>query len=169
MPAANKLVKSIVSHGPTLRRYAFIVSLLGGLLFCGLGYFMGRAHWRLVSKGLKTEGIIVDFRTEHISTRRSDGTTRTSDASMAVVEYRANGDKKVRFEDWLDDHKARKQNEVVPVLYDPANPSVAMIDRPLWNWIPWAPTFAAGVLLILSALRRGLLLILVSARSRRSE
>jgi hypothetical protein len=27
-----------------------------------------------------------------------------------------------------------------------------MIDRPVWNWIPWAPTFAVGFLLLLSAI-----------------
>jgi hypothetical protein len=41
----------------------------------------------------------------------------------------------------------------VIVLYDPTNPSVAMIDRPVWNWIPWAPTFAVGLFLALAAIK----------------
>ena len=38
------------------------------------------------------------------------------------------------------------------VLYDPANPAVAMIDRPVWNWIPRAPTFAVGLFMVLAAI-----------------
>jgi hypothetical protein len=28
-----------------------------------------------------------------------------------------------------------------------------MIDRPVWNWIPWAPTFAVGLFLALVGLK----------------
>ena len=41
----------------------------------------------------------------------------------------------------------------VTVLYDPAHPSDAMIDRPIWNWLPWAPIGAVGLFLILVAMR----------------
>jgi hypothetical protein len=41
----------------------------------------------------------------------------------------------------------------VIVLYDPANPSLAMIDRPVWNWLPWAPIFALGLFLVLVAIK----------------
>ncbi len=44
-------------------------------------------------------------------------------------------------------------NVRVTVLYDSANPTSAMIDRPVMNWIPWAPTFAVGLFLILVAIK----------------
>jgi len=76
---------------------------------------------------------------------------------MPVVEYRACGDQTVRFEDWLGSTRPGKRNhrsEIVQVLYDPTKPSVAMIDRPIWNWVPWAPVVVVGVLLIMSGIRR---------------
>jgi uncharacterized protein (DUF983 family) len=41
----------------------------------------------------------------------------------------------------------------VIVLYDPARPSDAMIDRPVWNWLPWAPIAAVGCVLMLVAIK----------------
>ena len=41
----------------------------------------------------------------------------------------------------------------VTVLYDPARPSDAMIDRPVWNWLPWAPIGAVGLFLALVAVK----------------
>jgi hypothetical protein len=44
----------------------------------------------------------------------------------------------------------------VTVLYDPANPTLAMIDRPVYNWIPWGPTFAVGLFLVIVAIKGAL-------------
>jgi hypothetical protein len=71
---------------------------------------------------------------------------------MPSVEFQA-GDRFVQFQDWLGAKIAGTAKVSVIVLYDPVNPSVAMIDRPVWNWIPWAPTFAVGVFLVLVAVR----------------
>jgi hypothetical protein len=71
---------------------------------------------------------------------------------MPIVEFQA-GDRVVQFQDWLGAKIAGTRNVSVIVLYDPVNPSVAMIDRPVWNWIPCAPNFAVGVFLILVAIR----------------
>ena len=88
---------------------------------------------------------------------RSGNVTSVTTGYMPVVEYRAFADNAVRFEDWLGSSTPGKRNhlnQVVQVLYDPADPSVAMIDRPIWNWIPWAPIIIVGVLLIISGIRR---------------
>jgi hypothetical protein len=59
----------------------------------------------------------------------------------------------VRFEE----HKLVPDGEgvgwPVAILYDPANVSLAMIDRPFWNWIPWAPALAMGAFLALVSLK----------------
>jgi hypothetical protein len=63
------------------------------------------------------------------------------------------GDRSVRFEDWKGSGVSGARNQAVTVLYDPLNPSVAMIDRPVWNWIPWAPVFGLGLFLALVAMK----------------
>lgn len=71
---------------------------------------------------------------------------------MPIVEFQA-GDRVVQFQDWLGTKIAGNINVSVIVLYDPVNPSVAMIDRPVWNWIPWTPIFVVGVFLVLVAIK----------------
>ena len=88
-----------------------------------------------------------------MSIRRSTGYYDT--AEMPVVEYQAGG-RAVQFQDWLSRPSDPYLRANVMVLYDPANPAVAMIDRPTWNWIPWGPAIAVGLLLVLSG-AKGLL------------
>jgi Protein of unknown function (DUF3592) len=156
VPTAESVVNSILRNRSTFLRYAFILTLFGGLLLCGLGYFIGRTHLRLVLKGARAQGTIVDYRAETFTTRRFRETISTSTGYMPVVEYTPFGDKKVRFQDWLGSSVEGNRNQVVQVLYDPVNPSVAIIDRPVWNWIPWVPIIAVGLLLIMSGIRSGL-------------
>jgi hypothetical protein len=77
---------------------------------------------------------------------------------LPIVEFEAEG-VLASFEE----HKLVPAGEgvgwTVPVLYDPANPSVAMIDRSNWNWLPWGPALAIAVLLLLTSLK-GLFLLL---------
>jgi hypothetical protein len=53
----------------------------------------------------------------------------------------------------------------VPVIYDPANPSVAMLDRGLSNWLPWAPCFAVGLVVGLDSLKGLFVFLFVAPRS----
>jgi hypothetical protein len=41
----------------------------------------------------------------------------------------------------------------VTVLYDAEKPNLAMIDRPVWNWIPWGPTLGMGLFLLFVGVR----------------
>ena len=58
-------------------------------------------------------------------------------AFMPIVEFKL-GDRTIRFKDWMGSSVAAGLNNPVPVIYDSSEPSVAMIDRHVWNWIPWA-------------------------------
>ena len=69
---------------------------------------------------------------------------------MPIVEFRASA-RVVRFTDWLGSRSAGQLSDEVTVLYDPANPSQAMIDRPVMNWIPWMPIAVTGLLLVFAA------------------
>jgi len=157
VPTADELVTSLLRNRSTLLRYAFVGPLVAGILCCGIGYFMGRTHLRLILKGARAQGTVVDFQAKSFNTSGSGGGTSIRTGYMPVVEYRAFGDQTVRFEDWLGSTRPGKRNhrsEIVQVLYDPTKPSVAMIDRPIWNWVPWAPVVVVGVLLIMSGIRR---------------
>jgi hypothetical protein len=150
MASSEQLVARVLSHREKILRYAWIPQVFGGLVFLGLGYFMGHAHFHLIRQGVRAPGRIVGYKQENF--RSSSSTTfSTTTGYMPIVEFHTS-DRFVQFQDWLGTGIAGSTNVAVIVLYDPANPSVAMIDRPVWNWIPWAPTFGVGLLLFLSAI-----------------
>jgi hypothetical protein len=140
----------MTSNREKILRYAWIPQLFAGLVFLGLGYFMGHAHFQLIREGVRAPGRIVGYKQESFRTSSST-TSSTTNGYMPLVEFHTN-DRFIHFQDWLGTGIAGNKNVPVIVLYDPANPSVAMIDRRVWNWIPWAPTFAVGLLLFLSAI-----------------
>jgi len=132
-------------------RYAWIPQLFAGLVFLGLGYFMGHAHFHLIREGVRAPGRIVSYEQKSFRSS-SSGTSSTTTSYMPVVEFHTN-DRFIQFQDWLGTNIAGNANVPVIVLYDPANPSVAMIDRPAWNWLPWAPIAAVGLFLVLVAIK----------------
>jgi Protein of unknown function (DUF3592) len=150
MASVQQLVAWMTANREKIMRYAWIPQLFGGLVFLGLGYFMGHAHFHLIRQGVRAPGRIVDYKQESFR-NSSSSTSSTSTGYMPVVEFHTS-DRFVQFQDWLGSNVAGNKGVPVIVLYDPANPSVAMIDRPVWNWIPWAPTFGVGFLLVLSAI-----------------
>ena len=76
---------------------------------------------------------------------------------LPIVEFEAQGTV-VRFEDSKLVSQGESVGWPVTVLYDPGKVSLAMIDRRFWNWMPWAPSLAIGLLLTFASLR-GLLRI----------
>jgi hypothetical protein len=154
MASVQQLVASMTANREKIMRYAWIPQLFGGLVFLGLGYFMGHAHFHLIRQGVKAPARIIGYKQE--SFRSSSGnTSSTSTGYMPIVEFHTN-DRFVQFQDWLGTNIAGTTNAPVMVLYDPANPTVAMIDRPVWNWLPWAPIFAVGLFLVLVAIKGAL-------------
>jgi hypothetical protein len=144
---ATSLVARILDNREKIFRYMYIAQLAAGLIFAGFGYYSGKDHFHLITKGVRTSGAIVAYKEEYMS---SDGMGRR--AFMPIVRFQA-GDKIVQFKDWLGRNSDVPRNAPVIVLYDPADPSVAMIDRPVWNWIPWAPAFGLGLFLVLVAIK----------------
>ena len=111
---------------------------------------MGHVHFYLLRNGVRGPGRIVAYKQE--SFRNSSGSSSTSTSYMPVVEFHTN-DRFVQFQDWLGTNVAGNKNVPVMVLYDPANPTEAMIDRPVWNWIPWAPIAVLGLFLLLVSIK----------------
>jgi hypothetical protein len=144
----EELVNRLLSNREKILRYMWIPQALTGLFFIGLSHFLGFAHFHLIREGLRAPGRIVAYQEEIF--RRSSGSSSTS--FRPVVEFGAN-DRVIQFRDWLGSNSTGALYSPVVVLYDPANPSDAMIDRPVWNWIPWAPTFAVGLFLVLVSIK----------------
>ena len=147
--AADNGVAWMLTHRAAILRHAYVAQLAVGLFLLLFGYAIGKEHLHLIRGGARTAGTIVDYKEEHWATRA--GKTRSLIAFMPIVEFPL-GDRVIQFKDWKGSNVAVR-NVPVTVLYDPANPSVAMIDRPLWNWIPWGPTMAVGFFLILVGAR----------------
>jgi hypothetical protein len=148
LPSAEELVTRLASNREKILRYSFIPQVLTGLLLLGLAYSMGHVHFHLIRQGVRAPGTIVGYKQENF--RRSSGSFSTG--YMPVVEFHTS-DRFMQFQDWLGGSVRGSRNAPVMVLYDPVNPSVAMIDRPVWNWIPWGPIFAVGLFLVLAGVR----------------
>jgi hypothetical protein len=159
MASREELVARLTRAAPNFLRYIFIFQAIVGLLLIGLAYFMGAAHFHLIRSGIRAPGKIVGYKQQYF-TSSSASTSSTTTGYMPIVEFQA-GDRVVQFHDWLGTSVGGSTNVPVIVLYDPVNPSVAMIDRPVWNWIPWAPTFAAGLFLVFVAVKGALRLLSV--------
>ncbi len=154
----SDLVNWIAGHRATIGRYAHLLQIVTGVCLMLVGYHMGRAHYDLIRHGTRATGRIVDYKQQNFysgSTYHSGATN----AFMPIVEF-GSGDRVARFTDWLGSSAATGLNDPVKVLYDPDDPSVAMIDRPVWNWLPWAPIFGVGCFLTLVGVKS----VLVTAR-----
>jgi hypothetical protein len=163
MPFPERQVEWVLANRAKILRYAFVPQLLAAVALLGVAYFTGKTDAYLLFKGARTRGQIVGFQPRQIHLYRTPTSTGIFGRALylPIVEFEAQG-ALVRFEE----HKLVPSGEgvgwPVAVLYDPANVSLAMIDRPFWNWIPWAPAFAMGAFLALVSLK-GLLVFLASS------
>ena len=130
-------------------RIVSTVQIVVGVFLLIFGYWIGRDHCRLVLFGAKTAGKLVGYEQRNFSD--SGGVNWTS-ASMPIIEFQTQG-RSFRFRDWVASNFRTPMGGFVPILYDPERPSNAMIDRPVMNWIPWAPMMAVGTLLLFSGLQ----------------
>ncbi len=131
-------------------RYTRIAEVVTGVFLLCLGYVIGKDHYHLIRDGARAPGTIVGYQQKYF--RGSDGRVSSGDVGfMPIVKFQAGG-QDVRFRDWMGTNAA-VLNVRVTVLYDPEKPGLAMIDRPVWNWIPWAPMLGVGVFLFLVGVR----------------
>ncbi|HET6931823.1 MAG TPA: DUF3592 domain-containing protein [Candidatus Acidoferrum sp.] len=134
----------------TILRYTRVAEVVVGVFLLGFGYFIGKDHLHLIRDGARAAGTIVGYKQEYFA--GSDGRPSSgSTALMPIVRFQAGG-QEVQFKDWMGTNAA-VINVRVTVLYDPEKPGLAMIDRPVWNWIPWAPTMGVGLFLVFVGVR----------------
>lgn len=143
----------LLANGGKIQRYLFIPQFLAAALFLGFAYTTGNVHAHLLFKGARTRGEIVALKPVQMAHRSSTGSTNWyTTIYEPLVEFNA-GDRVVRFQEWKGSASSAGIGWSVPVIYDPANPSFAMLDRGFSNWLPWAPCFAIGLLLALASLK----------------
>lgn len=160
MPFPQQQVEWMLANREKIFRYAFISQLLVALALFAVAYFTGKIDAHLLLKGARTEGKIVGFQKRLFYANRNHLSTGTPGRNvfLPIVEFEAPG-ALVRFEEQKLIPNGEAVGWSVPVLYDPANPSVAMIDRCYWNYIPWAPALIIAALLCLASIK-GLFLFL---------
>ena len=143
------LVARAIANKAQILRYMYIPQALAGAFLLIAAYYMGHEHFHLIRQGVRTSGRVVDFKQENF---QDTSMTRSTLVFMPIVEFQS-GEAVVRFKDWRGTSSASTLHDRVPVLFDRARPSEAMIDRPVWNWLPWAPIAAVGVFLTLVAVK----------------
>ena len=146
MASTEEIVTSILSHRKTIQQRVFWAQLIVGIVLIALGCYMGKDHMLLILLGNRAQGQIVEYKQEYIQRSRANATYTLT--LVPIVEYHL-GEKAVRFEDWKGSSIAAGLNITVTVLYLPTHPASAMIDRPVWNWMPWAPICTVGLLFLL--------------------
>jgi len=164
MPFPQDQIVWLAANRQRVARYMFIPQLLVALLFMGFAYRTGSAHARLLLRGAQTQGRIVSFRSVRMSSRSGSHLSDTDTIHLPFIEFQAN-DHVIRFEEWKAANSDPGIGAFVPVLYDPSNPSFAMMDRGPMNWVPWAPCAAIALLLTLVALKGLFVFLLSSLRS----
>jgi len=160
LPFPQEQVAWLLANRKKIFRYAFLPQLLVAVVLSGFAYSTGKTDMHLLLKGARTQGKIIGFqkRVFYANRNRISSGTPGRNVYLPVVEFEAEG-LLARFEE----HKLVPTGEsvgwAVPILYDPTNTSVAMIDRSYWNWLPWGPALAIAVLLLLTSVK-GLFLFL---------
>jgi hypothetical protein len=154
MPFPEQQVEWMLANRAKILRYAFLPQLLAAVALFSVAYFTGKSDVYLLLNGARTRGKIVGFQRRELHTHRNPSSNGVYGRTvyLPIVEFEALGDK-VRFEERKLVAEGEGVGWPVTVLYDPNNLSMAMIDRPFWNWIPWAPALAIGAFLALVSLK----------------
>jgi hypothetical protein len=145
------IVDWFIRNKKTIARYMFLLQLVAALVFLGVGYRIGERPLHLLWSGARAPGQTVGY--EQAYSRRSDWTT-----FLPVVEFRV-GDRFFRFTDWRGSNSTGSFSKNVTVLYDPANPTIAMIDKDTANWLPWSVSLGIGLFLFLVSVAGGIRLL----------
>ena len=146
----QEFVDRVLKNQAQILRYVYVLQAFAGAVLLIVAYIMGRGHFHLIQQGVRAPGTIVGHQQQYFTDRARGA--RSTLAFMPIVEFRAD-EQVVRFQDWKGSSSAGDLRDRVTVLYDRAHPSDAMIDRAVWNWLPWAPIGAVGVFLTLVAIK----------------
>jgi hypothetical protein len=154
-------VEWISNRIPLIRKWLNIACALIGIGLLYFAYSSGKVPFHLIRHGQRIDGKIVDYVLVNMGPKALIETAPKKLHWQPIVEFQV-GNKSFQFKDRiLSNYFVSPNNIVKPppsypvaVLYDPADPSLAMLDNPSssqlpFNWIPWAPAAILGALLLL--------------------
>jgi len=145
LPLLQEIVSRLQANRERIFRYYFVPQAFAALLFLGFSYRTGKVHAHLLLRGVRTRGTIVSFKAVHMQGRSSNGSSGLAEPIYEPAVKFLAGDRSVRFQEWKGQASSAGVGSSVPVIYDPGDPSFAMIDRSYHNWLPWAPCFVIGL------------------------
>lgn len=105
-----------------------IVANLFFMAFCLWGVYAGYTSWQLQTNGETTTGTVVELK------EQSDGEGGCC-TYVPVVEYTVKGEAYSMEGDTATDPPQYEVGEEVSILYDPANPNTAQINKLLERWL----------------------------------
>jgi hypothetical protein len=124
----------------------FLALAAAGLI--ALGLHLGQGMDELLARGQRAQGAVVRVESAHSS---SSGGGYTY---YPVVGFDIPGGRHHEFRDKVGTNPpSRSTGDKVTVLYDPASPDRAVIDRGIWNWTASGGCVLGGGLLLLMALK----------------
>lgn len=133
-------------------RYARIYMLVMGVTAAGLiylGIHLGQGMQSFLARAAQAPGEVVRLE----SSRDNEGDT----TYYPHVAFTTAGGGQFEFRDSVGSNPAMyRTGDRVDVLYDPANPRQAIIDRGFWNWAASGGSFAGGLALLWGCLRLSL-------------
>ena len=100
-----KLADRVASLIP---RYLYVLQAVAGAVLLIVAYMMGHVHFRLIQRGVRAQGTVVDFKYKDIGSRNV-GRSTPDPAFMPIVEFQA-GERIVRFQDWLGTASAGRRH-----------------------------------------------------------
>jgi len=123
-------------------RYMNPVMILISLMLMAGGYYWGQSITGQLLNGNSAEGVIVELESEYLSGENSY-------YYYPVVEFTLSDGRKVRFRDRTGSaNPVLTAGERVAVIYDPANPEKAMINRGIWSLMPPAGALLMGFIFL---------------------
>jgi len=127
-------------------RWSTPVLVLAGAGLVAGGVYLGQDLNALVAGGERVAGRVI--RLDRANPTSSD------DTYYPVIEFTTTSGERLEVRDRVGSNPpAYRAGDDVDVLYDPARPQQAMIDRGLWNWIAPAGCLLGGLLLLWLAVR----------------
>jgi hypothetical protein len=118
-----------------------------GLGLMTFSWYLGKSHFELLLNGKYTNGIVVAV--EQTNYTSPDGHSQSS--FQPLVTFEVNG-KSYRFKNYMGSGNAGATGSTVPVIYNPEDPQIAMIDNGWKNYIPWGPIFLMGFFALLGSI-----------------
>jgi hypothetical protein len=141
------LIQKMTTQPQKIKQALRAIQIIVGLFLVIYSSQIGRKNFELIVYGRETVGKIVDFELNSMSKNNS---SKLQSQFLPVVEFQTKV-QLFRFTDYVSTNSSGGINSEVPVLYDSNRPEIAMIKRPVMNWVPWAPMLAMGLVMVLAA------------------